>query len=212
MKFKDITIIGLLILSVGMMFLGKETWVSLVGICSSYLLFSAIFIFSTIKWGKNKKVIGEEYIEINRENFIDNISQILIIYLWIKSKYNSRSFILEYEYNKIVEINNFKDFIDSYEGIEKFAIYALIGVMVFWFLGIIKNIICLGRLSKSEILFSNGDIINLSDIKSMQIEDSFWGFSKKIIIYLEKGNRLFYIKNKKFEKAEKYLGNLSISI
>ena len=45
-------------------------------------------------------------------------------------EYNDRQFILEYNYRKAVKINNIKDFIDSYDGIEK----------------LIQKVICRGRI------------------------------------------------------------------
>ncbi|MDV4152701.1 hypothetical protein R0131_17880, partial [Clostridium sp. AL.422] len=118
------------------------------------------------------------------------------------------AFYLEYFHNKKVQINNFNDFLNTYDFIEKIKIYLVIGISIGLIISIIKKIICRGWISSNYILFTNGEIIDLKDITEVKIEDNFFGFSKKISFKLNKYSRFIYIKNDNFPKVKEYLNSL----
>ncbi|MBE6052765.1 MAG: hypothetical protein E7212_02450 [Clostridium sartagoforme] len=166
-------------------------------------------ISTTLKWNKNKKEINKEYTKLRTESFLFHFAVLLNAYLKIKTQYTNRSFYLEYTHNKKVQINNFRDFINTYDTLEKILIYIVILFSIAFIISIIKKILCRGRISSDKILLSDGELINLKDIKNVKIENSFWEFSKKISFELDKGSNFIYIKNNNFTKVEKYFNSLS---
>lgn len=205
MKLREYILVIICFILFGIIFIGKNTLISIIGIAVIYIYLTKVFIHSILRWGKNKKYINSNYSSIKRESIIYEVLILFKIYLDIKIDYGMRAFILEYKYNKIVEISNLKDFIKSYDGIEKVMIYMIIGSAIGIFLSIIKKLICRGRVSPKQILFNNGEIINRKDIKDIKIEESFFEFSKKITINLETNNKVIYMNNKSFSKVEKEL-------
>ncbi|MGL5085535.1 MAG: hypothetical protein ACRC68_07425 [Clostridium sp.] len=190
-----------------MAFLGEDAYISAIGISIIYMCFIGGLIYSVLKWNKNKKNITGEYVSINIENFAYEILVILYVYKNIRDKYNNRRFELEYLNDEIVIINNFKDFINSYEAIEKIVIYMTIGLAFGAVILLIKKFVCRGRISSEEIIFGNGDIIKLKDIKEIKIGNGLWTFTKNMEIILEKSNRIISLSNKNFAKVKENLEN-----
>lgn len=198
MKIKNFIflIIGLIVIY--MAFISKNPLVTIIGtvVISLYTIYS--FIYNALRWYKNKKEINSSYIKLNTENFLLEFSSLITIYLEFKTQYITRDFYLEYTHNKIVEINNFYDFINTYDITEKILIYIIIGISVGLIISIIKKLLCRGKISSDKILLSTGELINLKDIKDIKIENSFWEFSKKISFKTDNNSFIIYIKNDLF--------------
>lgn len=210
MKLKEYIFIIICFVAFCMALLGGDTLTSVIGVCGIYLCFIIGFMYHVLRWTKNKNQINGEYISVNIENVIFEVFMLFVIYSDIKHEYETRVFDLKFIYNKTVKINNFKDFLNTYDEIEKIMLYMMMGFIVGVILLIVKKIICRGRISSEQILFSNGEIIKIKDIKYIKVEDTLWTFSKKITITIasETNNRVIYINNKLFSKVEKDLYNI----
>ena len=208
MKIKNFIflIIGLIVIY--MAFISKNPLVTIIGtvVISLYTIYS--FICSTSRWYKNSQEINSSYIKLNTENFLLEFSSLVTIYLEVKTQYITRDFYLEYTHNKIVEINNFYDFINTYDITEKILIYIIIGISVGLIISIIKKLLCRGKISSDKILLSTGELINLKDIKDIKIENSFWEFSKKISFKTDNNSFIIYIKNDLFSVVRNDLYSL----
>lgn len=214
MKFKE---------SIGVMFYGiciyvycstvtgVNTWGSAVFNYTMYICFIGTLIHSVLKWNKNKTHINIDYVNGNIENIAFECLMLFNILFNLKSKYMYRRLELEFNENKIVEIDNFKALINTYDGVEKAMLFMLIAIAIGLALLVIKKIICRYRISSNHILCSNGEIIKLKDIKDIKIEESFWGFSKKIIVILQGGIRTISVSNNSFLKLEKTLESISFN-
>lgn len=209
MKIKEIIYIIACLFVIYMTFISKNTVFIVIGSSIILIFFIYKFILSTLQWNKNKKEINTEYINFNKENFLLEFAVILNLYLKIKREYNYRDFYLEYFYNKIVEINNFKDFINTYDVIDQILIYLAIGIIIFFILSAIKKIVCRSRISSNKILFSDGKLINITEIKDVKVEDSFFGLSKKISLKLDNNFKIVYIKNDLFSLVRNDLSSLT---
>ncbi len=208
MKIKEYIFFIILLIALLMAFFSKNTLISVIGIIITCIFFISSFIYSILKWITNKNEVNTGYVKLKTENFLFEFVTIFNIYLPLKRKYIGRVFYLEYFHNKKVEINNFKDFLNTYNVIEKIRIILIIVILIGVIISIIKKIICKGRISSYYILFTNGELINLKDIKEVKIEDSFFGFSKKISFKLDNNSRFIYIKNKFFSQIEETLKSL----
>lgn len=208
MKIKDYIFIIIYFIAFCIALIGKDTWISIIGISIIYICFISEFMYNILKWNKNKKQITYEYVKLRIENSLYEFFMLFALYFSINREYERRIFYLKYIQNKIVEITNFKDFLNTYDGIEKIILFMLIGFPIGLILLIIKKIVCRGRISSDQILFSSGELIDLKDIKDVKIENSFWGFSQKISLTLDRGCRVFYIKNTSFTKIEESLCSL----
>ena len=208
MKIKNFIflIIGLIVIY--MAFISKNPLVTIIGtvVISLYTIYS--FICNTLRWYKNNQEINSSYIKLNTENFLLEFSSLVTIYLEVKTQYITRDFYLEYTHNKIVEINNFYDFINTYDITEKILIYIIIGISVGLIISIIKKLLCRGKISSDKILLSTGELINLKDIKDIKIENSFWEFSKKISFKTDNNSFIIYIKNDLFSVVRNDLYSL----
>ena len=211
MKLKDYLFIIICSIGFGMALYTKKPLISIIGISFIYICVINSFIYSVLKWNKNKKQINTDYIKLKIDNFLYEFLFIFTLYLNIKSEYISRSIYLHLIHNKIVKINNFIDYINTYSGTEKITLYMLIALPIGIVISIIKKILLRGRISSDKILLSNGELINLKDIKNIKIENSFWEFSKKITFDLDKGSRIIYIKNNQFSQIEKHLNSLGLN-
>jgi len=208
MKIKEYIFFIILLIALLMAFFSKNPLISVIGIIITCIFFISSFIYSILKWKTNKNEVNTGYVKLKTENFSFEFVTIFNIYLPLKRKYTGRVFYLEYFHNKKVEINNFKDFLNTYNVIEKIRIILIIVILIGVIISIIKKIICKGRISSYYILFTNGELINLKDIKEVKIEDSFFGLSKKISLTLDNDFRIVYIKNDNFPKVENYLNSI----
>lgn len=162
-------------------------------------------MYNLLRWNINKKQIKSEYVSIKIENIFYEIITLFGMYSSINDIYRNKVFYYKYIDNDIIEINNFKDFLNTYDGTEKVILYMIMGFSIVAIISIIKKIVCRGRVSSEQILFSNGEIIKVKDIEYIKVEDGLWKFSKKITITLETNNRVIYINNKLLTKVEKEL-------
>lgn len=205
MKLKDYIFIMICFVGFGMALYTKKPLISIIGIIIIYICFISAFIYSVLKWNKNKKQINTDYVKLKIDNFLYEFLLVFTIYLNIQRQYISRSTYLKLIHNKIVDINNFIDYINTYSGTEKITHYMLIAFPIGIFISIITKILLRGRISSDKILLSNGELINLKDINNIKIENSFWEFSKKITFDLDKDSRIIYIKNNQFNKIQEIL-------
>ncbi|MDU5105730.1 hypothetical protein [Clostridium sp.] len=205
MKFKDFLFILIYIIIFYMAFISKNHSLSIIGISIILIDFIYTLISSTLKWNKNKKEINSEYTKLKVESYLIELLALFNIYLKMKRQYKSRAFYLEYFHNEKVIINNFTDFINTFDIMEKILIYLIIGFSIVFVISIIKKVICSGMISSDKVLLSDGELINLKDIKNIKIENSFWEFSKKISFELDKVSKIIYIKNTPFTKIEESL-------
>lgn len=205
MKLKGYIFIIICLIGAYMGLSGEDTWISVIGVSIIYICFIGAFTYNLLRWTINKKQIKSEYVSINIENVIYEVFTLFTIYSNIKNIYRNRVFYFEYIHNEIIKINNFKDFLNTYDGIEKVMLYMTTGFAIGAIFSIIKKIVCRGRISSERILFSNGEIIKIKDIEFIKVEDGLWTFSKKITITLQTNNRVIYMNNKLFTKVEKNL-------
>lgn len=205
MKFKDLLFIPIYIIIFYMAFISKNHLLTIIGISIILIGFIYTLISSTLKWSKNKKEINSEYTKLKVESSLIELLALFNIYLKMKRQYKSRAFYLEYFHNEKVIINNFTDFINTFDIMEKILIYLIIGFSIVFVISIIKKVICRGMISSDKVLLSDGELINLKDIKNIKIENSFWEFSKKISFELDKVSKIIYIKNTPFTKIEESL-------
>ena len=208
MKLKDLISMAIFLIIIYMAFISENHLFTIIGISVLFIYFMYTLISSTLKWNKNKKEIDNEYIKLNIDNYLLEFAMVLNTCLKIKREYKYRDFYLEYFHNKKVEINNFNDFINTYDVIVKVLIYIIFAFSIGFIISIIKKIVCRDRISSKKILFSDGKLINLTEIKDIKIEDSFFGLSKKISLTLNNDLRIVYIKNDKFPKVKEYLNSL----
>lgn len=207
MQFKKY--IGIIACIVGafIFIFGGGRWVSVIGVSIVYACFIGELIYNFFRWNVNKRDIKSEYVSINIENIILDVFILFITYSNIKDTYKDRVFNYKYFHDEIIEINNFKDFLNTYDGTEKILLYMTMGVIIVGIISIIQKIVCRGRVSSEQILLSNGEIIKIKDIKYIKVDNALWRFSKKVTITLESDKRVIYIKNKLFTRVEKTLIN-----
>ena len=186
---------------------GEDTFISVIGVSIVYTCFIGEVIYKFLRWNTNKREIKSEYVSINIENIIWDVFVLFVTYTNIKNIYSDRVFNFKYFHDGIIEINNFKDFLNTYNGTEKILVYMTIGVIIVGIISIIQKIVCRGRVSSEQILLSNGEIIKIKDIKYIKVDNALWRFSKKVTITLESNKRVIYIKNKLFTRVEKTLIN-----
>lgn len=211
MNLKKIILIILLLIMLYISILCPNSLAAVICSLGLYIYFGYILIYTALKWNNNKKNINSEYVKANIESFAFEIFLIITTSSNLINKYKNRAFDLWYKHNELSEINSFKeinslkDFFNTYEETEKIMIYMAIGALIGLILFIIKKIICRSRISSDQILFSDGEIINIKDIQDINIEACEWTYSKKITITLEKKKRIIFINNKSFTKFEKLL-------
>ena len=201
MKLKGYILIMLYVSGIIFGIFSKGTW-AIIGFAMILLSSIWILIDNILRWNKNRKKINSEYVSCKRENIIAELAILFSMYLELKDSYWYREFYFDYFYNEVIEIKNLKDFLNAYDYIERLGIYMLIIFSIGLIILIIKKLICRDRITSKEILFSNGEIIELKDIKDIKVEDSFFGFSKKITLTLENKERIIRINNKSFPKVK----------
>lgn len=211
MKLKDYLFIMICFVGFGMALDTKNPLISIIGIIIIYICFISAFIYSVLKWNKNKKQINTDYVKLKIDNFLYEFLLIFTLYSNIKTQYISRSTYLKLIHNKIVKINNFIDYINTYSGAEKITHYMLIALPIGIVISIIRKILLRGRISSDKILLSNGELIDLKNIKNIKFQDSFFGFYKKINFDLDTYNRIIYIKNNQFNKIQETLNSLGLN-
>ncbi|MEG1059882.1 MAG: hypothetical protein RSE41_10725 [Clostridia bacterium] len=205
MKLKEYIFIVACSIGAFLGLLGEDTWISVIGVSIIYICCIGSFMYNLLRWNINKKQIKSEYVSIKIENIFYEIITLFGVYSSINDIYRNKVFYYKYIDNDIIEINNFKDFLNTYDGTEKVILYMIMGFSIVAIISIIKKIVCRGRVSSEQILFSNGEIIKVKDIEYIKVEDGLWKFSKKITITLETNNRVIYINNKLLTKVEKEL-------
>lgn len=115
MKVKDFISIAICLIIIFMAFISENPLFTIIGISIIFIYFMYTLISSTLRWNKNKKEVNNEYTKLRTESFLFELAVLLNTYLNLKRHYKSRSFYLEYFHNKKVPINNFKDFINTYD-------------------------------------------------------------------------------------------------
>mgnify|MGYP003409027739 CR=1 FL=1 len=201
MKLKGYIFTMLYVFGILLGVFSKGTWF-IIGFAMILVASICIFIDNNLRWNKNRKKITSEYVRAKRENIIAELAILFSMHLEFKDIYMYRELHFEISYNEMIEINNFKDFLNTYDYIERLGIYMIIIFSIGLIISIIKKTICRDIITSKEILFSNGEIIELKDVKDIKVEDSFFGFSKKITLTLENKERIIHINNKSFPKVK----------
>lgn len=196
MKKKDNIFIIIFIIGAFIGIWGKETWVGILGVLIVCACFVASYSINILKWNKKRKQLKDQYIKTNVKNFVFEIIFIICMYMRVITSYTLTKAVN----SEKIEISNFSQYINTIDSTERFMLFIIIGFMVGALLLIIEKIICRTRISSEEILFSSGEITKIKDIKKVDVEDSSFGFNKKITVYFDNKVEIIHLNNSLYEK------------
>ena len=149
MQLKKYIVIIAYIVGAFMCIFGEDTFISVIGVSIVYTCFIGELICKFLRWNTNKRDIKSEYVSINIENIIWDVFVLFVTYTNIKNIYSDRVFNFKYFHDGIIEINNFKDFLNTYNGTEKILVYMTIGVIIVGIISIIQKIVCRSVCSRT---------------------------------------------------------------
>ena len=125
MKLKGYIFTMLYVFGILLGVFSKGTWF-IIGFAMILVASICIFIDNNLRWNKNRKKITSEYVRAKRENIIAELAILFSMHLEFKDIYMYRELHFAISYNEMIEINNFKDFLNTYDYIERLGIYMII--------------------------------------------------------------------------------------